>query len=122
MNEKNIIELGIMKFIEWDFQTFTVVEDKGFQNLMNVCAPFYKIPSRKYFPNTSLLALYEEKKKRGKNALTDDAFSFSLTRDAWSSHTNDSYNAITAHYINQNFEMKINFGYVTFYILNLNWL
>lgn len=105
-NEKGKIDLAIMKFISWDFQPFTVVEDKGFRNLMNTCVPSYNIPSRKYFSNTMLPALYEEKKTELKNILKNESLSVCLTSDGWSSPTNDSYNAVTAHYINEQFDMK----------------
>lgn len=45
--EKNKIDNAILKLISWDFQPFTVVEDKGFKNLMQVCVPLYKIPSHR---------------------------------------------------------------------------
>lgn len=104
--EKNKIDNAILKLISWDFQPFTVVEDKGFKNLMQVCVPLYKIPSRKYFSNTLLPALFEEKRGILKHQLEQDALSVCLTTDSWTSPVNDSYTAVTVHYIDENFVMK----------------
>lgn len=64
-----------MKFMAWDVQPFSVVEDKGSKNLMNVCVPGYKLPTRKYFSNTLLPALYEETKTNLKTDLETQALS-----------------------------------------------
>jgi hypothetical protein len=45
-----------------DIQPLSVVENCGFQRLMALLAPKYKIPSRKYFTETSLPAIYNEMK------------------------------------------------------------
>lgn len=102
---KNKIDDAVMKVICWDFQPFSVVEDRGFKNLLNTCAPSYDIPSRKYFANTLLPALHEKKKNEIKEEL-QSVKSVCLTTDSWTSPTNDSYTAVTAHYINENLEMK----------------
>ena len=106
VSDKNKIDEAIMKLFIWDLQPFTVVEDRGFRNLMNTCAPSYQIPSRKYFANTLLPAYYETKVNEMKESIKKDAPSVCLTTDTWSSSTNETFNAITAHYINQDFEMK----------------
>lgn len=102
IGDKNKIDNAILNLISWDFQPFSVVEDKGFKNLMQVCAPSYKIPSRKYFSNTLLPALYEEKKNNLKIKLENEALSVCLTTDSWTSPVNDSYTAVTVHYIDDN--------------------
>lgn len=106
VTDKNKIDDAVMKLIIWDFQPFSVVEDKGFRNLLNTCTPNYKIPSRKYFANTLLPAFYEKKVNEIKNSIKHEALSVCLTTDMWSSSTNDNYNAVTAHYITEDFEMK----------------
>lgn len=74
--------------------------------MTNVCVPGYKLPTRKYFSNTLLPALYEETKTNLKTDLETQALSVCLAVDSWTSPTNDSYNAFTAHYINDEFELK----------------
>ncbi|XP_030760299.1 zinc finger BED domain-containing protein 4-like [Sitophilus oryzae] len=104
--DKSKVDLAIMKLFTWDFQPFTMVEDKGFKNLMSICAPEYKIPSRKYFSNSLIPAKFEEICQDVKNTLSEQALSVCITTDAWTSSVNDSYCALTAHYINEHFEMK----------------
>lgn len=106
LSEKNKIDDAIMKVIAWDLQPFSIVEDRGFQNLMKICAPSYKIPSRKYFSKTLLPSIYEQKKVDLKSKLQNEALSVTLTTDSWTSPVNDSFTAVTVHYINELFEMK----------------
>ncbi|XP_030747935.1 zinc finger BED domain-containing protein DAYSLEEPER-like [Sitophilus oryzae] len=88
--DKSKVDLAIMKLFTWDFQPFTMVEDKGFKNLMSIC----------------VLTKFEEICQDVKNTLSEQALSVCITTDAWTSSVNDSYCALTAHYINEHFEMK----------------
>lgn len=107
-SDTNKIDLAVMKF-ERDFQPLTVVEDKGFKNLMNTCVPLYSLPSRKYFSNSLLPAIYEQKVNEFKEEIKCQAINVCMTADSWTSPTSDSYNGMTAQYINEHFEMKTAF-------------
>jgi len=48
------IDRAIGKMIAIDIQPIQIVENKGFQFLLNQLEPRYKIPSRKYFTENVL--------------------------------------------------------------------
>lgn len=106
VSEKNKIDNAILKMIVWDFQPFSMVDDRGFRNLMTIVYPNYKIPSRKFFANTLLPAVYEETSVNLKLVVKEEALSVCITTDAWTSSINDSFIVTTAHYIDNNFELK----------------
>ncbi|CAG4962522.1 unnamed protein product [Parnassius apollo] len=93
------IDDHLMNLFIWDLQPFSIVEDKGFRELIKFDFPNYIIPSRKYFANYLLPGWYEEVKTNTKAALSLDAKSICLTTDMWTSRNNDSYLAVTGHYI-----------------------
>lgn len=88
-----------------DLQPFSMVEDVGFVTLLQYLAPRYKIPDRKYFRNTAFVKLYEDAVARVKQELSTIE-SYALTTDLWSSITGDGFITITAHWLDQDFEMK----------------
>lgn len=97
-NNKEINE-KIMKLFTSDFQPFRIVEDRGFRELMNYAFPNYVIPTRKYFANNMLPALYEKTKAELKERVSKEAKSICITVDIWTSASNDSFMALTGHYI-----------------------
>ncbi|CAF4948123.1 unnamed protein product [Pieris macdunnoughi] len=103
---KKQIDDHLMNLFIWDLQPFSIVEDKGFRELINFAFPNYTIPSRKYFANNLLPGLYEEIKINTKTALNEDAKSVCLTTDMWTSRNNDSYLAVTGHYVDKNFILQ----------------
>ncbi|CAH0717085.1 unnamed protein product, partial [Brenthis ino] len=103
---KKQIDDHFMNLFIWDLQPFSIVEDKGFRELIKFAFPNYVIPSRKYFANNLLPGLYEEVKTNTKAALSEDAKSICVTTDMWTSRNNDSYLAVTGHYIDKNFSLQ----------------
>lgn len=103
---KKEIDNHIMNLFIWDLQPFSLVEDKGFRELVNFAFPNYVIPSRKYFSNNLLPGLYEQVKTLTKAALNEDVESICLTTDMWTSRNNDSYLAVTGHYIDSNYKLQ----------------
>jgi len=49
-----------MKLIALDLQPLSIVENKGFKELLTILQPRFKIPSRYYFTNHILPELYDE--------------------------------------------------------------
>lgn len=75
----------------------SLVDNEGFQQLMKVVTPLYKVPSRKTF--TKLLdAKYEVLKGKFIKNLEKTA-SFTLTCDIWTDVSNKSYIGVTVHYL-----------------------
>ncbi|CAK1584211.1 unnamed protein product [Parnassius mnemosyne] len=103
---KKQIDDHLMNLFIWDLQPFSIVEDKGFREFIKFAFPNYTIPSRKYFANNLLPGWYEEVKTNTKAALIEDAKSICLTTDMWTSRNNDSYLAVTGHYIDKNYRLQ----------------
>lgn len=103
---KKEIDEHIMSLFIRDMQPFSIVEDRGFRDLMKFAFPNYQIPSRKYFANNLLPAEYEAVKEASKAEVVKDAKSICLTTHLWTSRNNDSYLAITGHYIDDEFVLR----------------
>jgi hypothetical protein len=53
VQRKEIDDALMLLFIK-DFQTFSVVEDKGFRKFVSTLNPTYQFPNRKHISNTML--------------------------------------------------------------------
>ncbi|XP_069395941.1 zinc finger BED domain-containing protein 4-like [Paralichthys olivaceus] len=95
-----------MEMIALDDQPFSIVEDRGFRQLIEHIEPRYTLPSRRYFSDVSLPALYEVVATHI-HKLLDNVTDISFTTDIWSSDVSQmSMLSLTAQWINDNFEMK----------------
>ena len=81
------------------------VEKKGFRDMLKTFDPRYDLPSRKYFSQTAIPALYTSIKERVTQELADVGH-FSATADMWSSQTGEPYLSYTVHFIDQNWELQ----------------
>ena len=99
------ITKSIGVFIAADKRPYSVVENKGFKNMIKVLEPRYEIPSRTHFTTKIVPALYEEQKKIIVDELSK-ASSVALTTDGWTSRATESYVTVTAHYITAEWEIK----------------
>ena len=73
------------------------VEKPGFQQLLKEFDPLYVLPSRKYFSNTAIPALYAKTREKVVSEVGQAQF-FSATTDLWSSVTTEPYISYTIHY------------------------
>nr|XP_057922488.1 E3 SUMO-protein ligase ZBED1-like [Doryrhamphus excisus] len=96
-------DIGV--FIAADMRPFSVVENKGFRRLLHTLEPKYTIPPRTYFTSTVVPNLYKETKASVVQTLKE-AESIALTTDNWILRGTQSYITITAHIINNAWEMK----------------
>ena len=98
MNKSQKIDeqLGIM--IAKEFQPFSVVENIEFRKFVNMLNPNYAIPSRKTVSKSIIPQLLEKTKQKVKTNL-NNAIYIAFTTDSWTSLNNDSFVAITVHYI-----------------------
>ncbi|XP_059916026.1 E3 SUMO-protein ligase ZBED1-like [Gadus macrocephalus] len=92
-------------FIGADMRPYSVVQNKGFQHMLNVLEPRYDIPSRTHFSDNIVPGLYEQEKKKVVDELAV-APSVALTTDGWTSRGTVSYVTITAHFITADWEMR----------------
>lgn len=99
------ITKAIGKFIVVDMRPFSVVETPGFKNMINILEPKYDVPTRVHFSQKVVPELYEETVSKVKSDLKN-AESISLTTDGWTSKATQSYNTVTSHFIDQNWQLK----------------
>lgn len=81
-----------------DLQPFSIVSDRGFRKLINELEPSYVIPSRPTFSESLMPAKYEEKCGKLKDLLRITEH-IMISTDSWTSVNMESYTAITAHFI-----------------------
>lgn len=84
---------------------FSIVDGPEFVEFVKSLNARYKVPSRKYISDTAIPKKYNEMKAKVISDLkTSD--SISLTTDAWSSNTMDSYLSLTAHFITPSWKLQ----------------
>ena len=78
-------------------QPLSVVENKGFLELMKVAEPRFKVPSRGYFTKTVIPSLFSRVKQSVKEMLKTARF-LCITADLWTAaHSNRAYLCLTCH-------------------------
>lgn len=99
LNEK------LAMFIALDCQPFSVVEDKGFRQLLNELDPRYNIPSAKYVSKTLIPNLYEQGQQKLRSMLSNKNVEYvALTTDCWSSINVQGFITVTCHFL---FDFKL---------------
>ncbi len=92
------ITRSVAGFIAKDLRPYSVVDNQGFCTMLKVFEPRYSVPSRRYFSDTAIPALYRETTAHILESLSNTD-RVAITCDAWTSISTDSYVTITAHYI-----------------------
>lgn len=98
----NKITRSVLCFICKDMRPLSVVENEGFRNTMATLEPRYNIPSRQHITDVALPKLYREVKA----TVLDSAERVTLTCDAWTSRATQSYVTLTAHHIDEHWNLK----------------
>uniref|UniRef100_A0A1A8QR33 HAT C-terminal dimerisation domain-containing protein n=1 Tax=Nothobranchius rachovii TaxID=451742 RepID=A0A1A8QR33_9TELE len=93
------ITKSVLVFICKDMRPLSVVENKGFRDMIKTLEPRYAVPSRQHITDIALPNLYNEVKATVLDSL-GSAETVALTCDAWTSRATESYVTITAHHIN----------------------
>jgi len=94
----------IAHMIAMDMQPISLVTDPGFKELITFLAPGYNLPSRTTMVRRiKLLADDVESDIRQKLHSVQDV---SLTIDSWTSNHNESYLAVTVHYIDDSWSLR----------------
>ena len=88
-----------------DNQPFSIVEDKGFKQLIQHLEPRYTMPIHKHISNDILPELYQEVETRVKDELRN-ADSIAVTSDLWTSTATDDYLSITVHFVVQDYKLQ----------------
>ncbi|XP_041841381.1 E3 SUMO-protein ligase ZBED1-like isoform X2 [Melanotaenia boesemani] len=88
-----------------DMLPINTVENQGFRQLIKVIDPRYQLPGRKHFSQTALPKLYSQCREIVEKELQSVSY-FATTSDMWSSRTSEPYLSLTAHYIDQDWNLK----------------
>ncbi|XP_052855779.1 LOW QUALITY PROTEIN: E3 SUMO-protein ligase ZBED1-like [Drosophila gunungcola] len=104
-NRKQQLDSALFYYITSDLRPFTVVENKGFRNFVNLLDPRYELPSRTTLRNVSMANAYEEKKAR-LYAFLQDVKHCAITSDCRTSRANECYVTVTCHFITADFELR----------------
>ncbi|EYB87034.1 hypothetical protein Y032_0269g820 [Ancylostoma ceylanicum] len=100
------IERAILQFICTATLPLSIVENRGFQNLMSILCPRFKIKSRTHFTRNSLVDLYNEYWTKVDEMLSG-ASHISFACDTWTSADNNhSILGLTAHFISKDMVPK----------------
>lgn len=103
--QKKKLDNLLMRMFVYDYQPFTIVEDKGFVDFVNGLNPSYKLPNRKTITKTMLPGKFEQCFNAVRNEL-QAITSVCLSTDCWTSVNMESYLAVTAHYITDQYELR----------------
>ena len=102
--KKKLDEL-VLDLITQDILPLSIVENKAFRRLLHELDPRYEIISRKQLTTKLLPERYQEEKEMLKNELSE-VESVSVTTDQWTSRAHEGYTTITAHFIDNNWQVK----------------
>jgi len=91
-------QIGIM--IAKEFQPFSLIENKEFKRFVHMLNPGYSLPSRKTISKSIIPQLYEKTKDKIRVNLPNTQY-VAFTTDGWTSINNDSFVALTVHFIYQ---------------------
>ncbi|XP_052399237.1 E3 SUMO-protein ligase ZBED1-like [Carassius gibelio] len=95
---------SIAYFICQDLRPYSVVENPGFRRMVNAMEPRYPIPTREHLTKVCIPGLYSQTRAHVKASLAS-AERVALTCDGWTSRTTEAYVTITAHFINEEWEL-----------------
>lgn len=98
LNKQKILDEQLAIMIAKEFQPFSLVENEEFKKFVHLLNPGYKLPSRKTVSKSLLPQLLNETKEKVKNNLNNAQF-IAFTTDGWTSINNNSFVAVTVHFI-----------------------
>ena len=95
----------ITYFLCKDNVPFNAVSRSGFQKLLNVLEPRYKMPNKTTFSKNKVVKLYDATKEAVMRDLNNVDF-FASTTDMWSSHGLTPYMGYTLHWIDSEWNLR----------------
>lgn len=99
-----VISKAIATMIAVDLMPISTVEGIGFNNLLKILAPNYKIPSRQTISNR--IKLIYDNVRTAINEELKTINNIAFTTDIWTSRKNYSFITVTVHFINDKWELK----------------
>ncbi|XP_026465836.1 zinc finger BED domain-containing protein 1-like, partial [Ctenocephalides felis] len=101
------IDAQLIKMIAKEYHSMQIIEGTEFRMLLKLLNPRYNVPNRETLAKTLLPQMYEKELNIVCEKIAKTT-SICFTTDAWTSITNDSYMAITAHYMGENGNLCVN--------------
>lgn len=101
---KKSIDSDLLLLFTLDFQPFRIVEDEGFKRFVHTLNPSYKLPNRQTISKSLIPELYESSLNNAKDTARH-IINVCITTDCWTSANNDSFMAITGHFIDTSYQM-----------------
>lgn len=101
------IDKQVLKMVAKGHHALRIVEEPEFKKLISLVSncPGYMLPSRKSLTYNLLPGAYTELVNEIKSEI-QKASAICLTTDAWTSQTNQSYMAVTAHFIDEETKLQ----------------
>ena len=97
----------VMEFIALGDQPFSVVDDPSFRSLLAHLEPRYTLPSRRFFSDVSLPALYDVVATQIHNLIDKNGLHVSFTTDIWTSDVSPvSMLSLTAQWLDEDFNLQ----------------
>ena len=97
--------LALAKMIVVDELSFKFVENQGFRDFISEAQPRFKVPSRVTIAK-DCMNMFKQEKEKLKGYLSKNHQMVSLTTDTWTSIQNMNYMCVTAHYIDDGWELN----------------
>lgn len=104
MRRKNIDE-AVVRMIAVDSHLPSIVEDGGFQSLVQLLDPRYLLPSKKHITKTLIPSIYSQRVEEVKQELAQVSH-VALSSDFWTSATTERYLTITCHFIASSWKLR----------------
>lgn len=105
INRQKDLNKSLINMITTDLQPFSIVDDKGFKKFVSDLNSNYVLPSRTTLTRQLLPQAYECRLEEVKAEVSTAEY-IALTTDTWTSRATESYIAITAHFIDNNFILQ----------------
>lgn len=99
------LDRQLIKMIAKEYQPFSLVEDAEFKKFIYMLYPGYTLPTRKTVSST-LLPKYFNATSTIVAESVERADAVCITTDSWSSFNNDSFIAVTVHFIDENTKLQ----------------
>lgn len=90
----------LVKMIAKEYHALSLVEGKEFKQFVHMLNPAYQLPSRKTLTTSLIPQVFSKVSDLIRKEL-EGASSVSITTDGWTSLANESYIAVTAHFISE---------------------
>ncbi|XP_026747001.1 zinc finger BED domain-containing protein 1-like [Trichoplusia ni] len=93
-----LLDEQLVRVIANGYYPFSMVEDEEFKKFVNMLNPAYKLPTRKTLSQSLIPKMCTKQEEKVRHNI-ENANAVCLTTDGWTSDNNQSYLAVTAHYI-----------------------